>query len=434
MELGQQSCLVLDASSLLQIRAPLQESLDGFLAARLGLGHCESQNLALRRALGKPGHPFGGIGFFEWTEDLEQELLESAITTVRHVQKNNCHPGAHDLPQTVIGLKLQEFARCADGDPSFYFWALHPIFNSDGCAVGAEVLLRAKNGVDTAPFDDVHALMDPAAPAKIKGLYAKWVGAQIVNFPMQVLKDFPALRRLQFISVNVRPSDLSTNSLTFHDVTKRLRGLPDEDRRLLVSMVCIEICEDQEDPPDMETSLAAWQQLGFRCAYDDTISKLTCQAIGKPSENFHTPENLEPLLKYFWLVKIDIDWAGHIIFLCHPRLGEARVRKAHVLWRARSEGLVYVAEGRSSIRNTGVKHADALAEFAAFAQHVIRSGTKICFELSVNRDDCNVDFALAGLREFGIDIFGKHSAHFCFQGGVFGPKAFLPSQLAEHCM
>merc|ERR1712008_341361 len=227
--------------------------------------------------------------------------------------------------------------------------------------------------------------------------------------------------------------DLSTNSLIFQEVTRRLSELDDEDRQLLVSMLSIEVCEDQEDPPNMEASLVAWQELGFRIAYDDTISSLTCQALGKPSENFHSTRNLEPLLKYVWLAKVDIEWAGHLLFLNHPSLGQGP-RKAEVLCHARTEGLVYVPQGPSSLRNTGVKHADVLAEFAAWVKHLILLGKKICIELTVRHDDPNCALAIEGLRELDLDIFGKHSGHFCFQGGICGPKAFEPSQLAEHVL
>jgi hypothetical protein len=275
--------------------------------------------------------------------------------------------------------------------------------------------------------------MDPTAPPDVKRVYAKWKSTEMVNWPIRALNDFPVLRRLQFISVNVRPSDLRTDSLIFQEVNRRLCELPDEDRQLLLSMVCIEVCEDQEQPPDINASLVAWQELGFRCAYDDTISELTSQALGQPCDNFHNTHNLEPLLTHFWLIKVDMDWA-HMLFLCHPCLGQTPDRKAEVLCRARTEGLVYVAQGPSSLRNTGVKHEDVLAEFAAWAQHVILRGKKICIELTVRQDDPNCALAIEGLRENNIDIFGKHSAHFCFQGGLFGPKAFEPSQLAEHCM
>jgi len=205
----------------------------------------------------------------------------------------------------VKTLKLREFESCTNFAPSFYFWALHPIFDSNDHAVGAEVLVRARNGIDSAPFEDVHALMDPTAPPDVKQVYAKWKGAEIVDWPMRALSDFPVLQRLRFLSVNVRPSDLCTDSLIFHEVVRRLRGLPDEDRRLLLSMVCIEVCEDQEQPSDIKTSLAAWQELGFRCAYDDTISELTCKALGQPCDNFHTTHNLEPLLTHFCLAMVE---------------------------------------------------------------------------------------------------------------------------------
>jgi len=429
--LRKQSSLVLDISSLMQVKAPVQERVHGVLAARLGLGQSAPENLALRKALCKPGPPYGGVGFFEWTAELEQEIPDSEVA----IDESGFEPSFDaELSSSVVKLKLREFQNCANFDLSVYFWVLHPIFDSNDRVVGAEVLVRARNGTDSAPFEDVHALMDPTAPPDVKQVYAKWKGAEIVDWPMRALSDFPVLQRLRFLSVNVRPSDLCTDSLIFHEVVRRLRGLPDEDRRLLLSMVCIEVCEDQEQPSDIKTSLAAWQELGFRCAYDDTISELTCKALGQPCENFHTTHNLEPLLTHFWLVKVDMNWAGHMLFLCHPCHGRTLDRKAEVLRRARVEGLVYVAQGPSSLRNTGVKHADVLAEFAAWAQHVILHGKRICIELTVRQDDPNCALAIEGLRENNIDIFGKHSDHFCFQGGLCGPKAFEPSQLAEHCI
>jgi len=447
-ELRTHSGLVADTSSLLQVKALVQERVHGILAARLGLGQNAPQNLALRKALGKPGPPYGGIGFFE-TADLEQDMPDSNVAIDQNGSGGcwwrgwlqlaaggccGCERSVDaEVSLSVMHLKLQEFESCANFAPSFYFWALQPIFDSKDRVVGAEVLVRARNGADSAPFEDVHALMDPTAAPDVRKVYAKWKGAEIVGWPMRALNDFPILRRLRFISVNVRPSDLSTSSLIFQEVVRRLCELPDEDRRLLLSMVCIEVCEDQEQPSDIKTSLAAWQELGFRCGYDDTISELTGQALGQPSDNFHTTRNLEPLLTHFWLVKVDMAWAGHMLFLSHPCLGQTPDRKAEMLCRARAEGFVYVAQGPSSLRNTGVKHADVLAEFAAWAQHVILLGKKICIELTVRQDDPNCAFAIEGLREHNIDIFGKHSAHFCFQGGLCGPKAFEPSQLAEHC-
>jgi len=408
--------LLVDTEDLLKVQSPTQERVSGVLAARIGLGSDADQNRSLRSALNKPGAPYGGIGFFEWAQHLEHEVPDST--------------SSHAVSPLVVDLKLQEFERCANGDPSMYYWVLHPIFNCKDHAVGAEVLVRAKNGVHAAPFDDIRALMDPAAPPKIQNMYTKWKSAEILDWPMQALINYPILRRLQFISVNVRPSDLCTNSQVFQEVRSRLSELNDEDRQLLVSTVSIEVCEDQEDPPNMKTLLAEWQQLGFRLAYDDTISELTCQALGKPSGNFHTTQNLQPLLKYFWLVKVDIEWAGHMLFLCHPSLGQGD-RKAEVLSRVGAEGLVYVAQGPSSLRNTGVKHAAVLEEFAAWARQVILLEKKICVELTVRRDDPNCALAIEGLRELDIDIFGKHAEYFCFQGGICGPKAFLPEHLAN---
>jgi len=429
VEMRSQSSLVLNISNLLEVKGPVQERVDGVLAARLGLGQSAPQNLALRHALHKPGPPYGGVGFFEWTADLEQAIPDSD-EAMR--DGNGCNPSSDVVPPSlVMQLKLQEFERCANGAPSFYFWALHPIFDNSDRAVGAEVLVRARNGADSAPFDDIHALMDPNAPPQIRKVYEHWKGAEIVDLPIQLLNDFPVLRRLRFISINVRPLDLAINSPMYAEVITRLWELSPEDRRLLLSMVCIELTEDQEAPPNIEASLVAWQELGFCFAYDDTTSELTCQALGMQNDNYHTTCNLEPLLKHFWLVKVDINWAGNMIFLCHPSIGD---RKAEVLCRACAEGLVYVAHGPSALRNTGVKHADVLAEFAEWAQHMILRGKKICIEVTVRQDDPNCAMAIEGLRERNLDIFGMHSAYFCIQGGLCGPKAFEPSELAKHCM
>jgi len=91
-----------------------------------------------------------------------------------------------------------------------------------------------------------------------------------------------------------------------------------------------------------------------------------------------------------------------------------------------------VAQGPSDLRKTDVQHALLVKEFAAWVKQVILFGKLICIELTVRKDDENCTVAIEGLKEEGVDIFGAHAAHFCFQGGLTGPKAFDPQQLAEH--
>lgn len=277
--------------------------------------------------------------------------------------------------------------------------------------------------------------MDPAAPLTIRYVYARWKATEVVEWPLWWLKRHPVLQRLDFISVNLRPLDLSPESLVFQEVTKRLWILPAGDRMLLLSSVCITIKGDQEHPHDIGASLFAWQELGFRCAYGDGISELALNVLGKRQQskddanNFHTTRALKPLLTQFWLVKVDIDYAG-MLFLSHPCLGPQR--KKEVLQMVRREGLVYVAHGPSALRNTEVQHTKFLKEFAEWAIPVILRGKLILIELTVRRDDENCAVAIQGLKELGVDVFGDHAAHFCFQGGLTGQKAFDPEQLAAH--
>jgi len=433
-KLRQEGGLNLDLDSLAQLRAPVMERVQGVLAGRLGLGANMQQMLALRKCLNKPGAPFAGLGFFKWNPDLEAAVPDSEVSAGKGAE--------FEIGPCVAERKVREFERCADGDAdSIYFWGLQPIFSADDRAVGVEVLVRAKNGADAAPFEDVQALMDPAAPHAIRSVYARWKGTEVVDWPLRLLKAHPVLQRLDFICVNLRPLDLSPESLVFQEVVNRLWALTDSDRMLLLRTVCIEVTEDQEHPHDIGASLRVWQELGFRCAFDDAMSELVLDALGKrqrtseSAAHFHTTVALAPLLTHFWLVKVDMDWAGHMLFLSHPCLGkQGAPRRAEVLRRVRDEGLVYVAQGPSGLRNTNVRHAQLLTEFAAWARQVILRRKHICIELTVRRDDENCMVALEGLQELGVDILGTHASHFCFQGGLTGPKAFDPQQLAAHVM
>merc|ERR1719410_276622 len=166
------------------------------------------------------------------------------------------------------------------------------------------------------------------------------------------------------------------------------------------------------------------------------MSELALNVLGKrqhtkdDASNVHTTLALKPLLTHFSLVKVDIDYAGHLLFLCHPCLGPQR--KKEVLQRVRHDGFVYVAHGPSALRNTNVQHTQLLKEFTEWAKEVILRGKLILIELTVRKDDENCAVALEGMKQLGVDVFGDHAAYFCFQGGLTGPKAFDPEQLAEH--
>jgi ribosomal protein L11 len=307
---------------------------------------------------------------------------------------------------------------------------MHPIFNHQDHAVGAEILVRAKNGTDSAPFEDLQFIMDPAATPCVRQVYASWKGEEIVDWTLRALKEHPILQSLRFISANVRPLDLSPKSLVFQEVQKRLNALTAEDRDLVCKTVCIEITEDQKHPLDIAESLMAWKDLGFRrFAYDDITDDLVNKALGNQSVNLHTTSSLDPLLDEFWLLKVDVEWAGHMIFLNHP--GCNSNLKAEVLQHARDEDLVFVARG-PVLSNSGMRHSEVCADFAKWAVQVIAKGKRICIELTVRKDDENNAFAIKRLKDLGLDIFGADSDHFCFQGGPLGPKGLEPWQFAEN--
>merc|ERR1712003_402600 len=125
-----------------------------------------------------------------------------------------------------------------------------------------------------------------------------------------------------------------------------------------------------------------------------------------------------------WL-KVDIEWAGYMIFLSHPAYNSRAQIKAEILAKAQEEDTVYVPAG-PSIKSTGVKFSDMLKEFAAWVLEMISKDHCICIELTVVPTDTNNAFALSKLKDLGVDIFGSHHGAFRFQGGPTGAKAFTP--------
>jgi len=409
------ACVQVDIEWLQSIKTPVQEHIGSIPAAEIGLGSSLPGNLALRKRVGRPGAPFGGMGIFN-----PQVTLPPALSGEPPLEVNT---------EVVYETKVGQFKSCCEGGKSIYFWGMQPIFNKEDLVVGAEILVRAKNGTDSAPFEDLSFIMDPHARPDVRQVYASWKAEEIVGWTLRALKEHPILQSLQFISTNVRPLDLSPNSLVFQEVERQLSSLTPEDRDLVCQSVSIEVTEDQDHPEGIVESMQAWRNLGFvRIIYDDTIGDLAHEALGKNPTNLHTTAALSVLVDEFYLVKVDIDWAGHIIFLSHP--GCRPNLKAEVLQHARDEDQVFFARGPALV-DSGMKHSKACAEFATWSKQIIAKGKRICIELTVRQDDENNAFAIERLKGLGLDIFGADSKYFCFQGGLLGPKALEPCQLAQ---
>lgn len=406
-----------DIPTLLADKVAVQYTVGELPASVVGLGSNAGENLELRKRLQRPGPPFGGLGFFNLQGAKVEFGAEAKLPS--DVTKDS-----------VRSTKLAEFMKCAEGKPSMYFWALHPIFDTLGHIVAAEILIRARNGSDSAPFEDVEAIMDPTASAEVKNIYIAWKATEAVNWTLKALKDFPILQSLDYISTNIRPLDLPTTGPLFKEMSKRINALSKEDRALVLGKVVLEVTEDQLPPENIEPALEAWKDLGFRLAYDDTIGEVACKMLGNHGTNFHTPAELEPILKHFKNVKVDIEWAGKAIFLSHPSYNNRPAIKGEILCHARDEDLVYIPQG-PTLKNTGIAHSTLLAEYAKWGIAMINCGKHICIELSVSQDDENNAFALDKLKNLGLDIFGTHRASFSFQGGPTGAKAFQPDVLAK---
>ena len=378
-------------SNLFQYRVPVQETVGGKPAVDVGLGSSAPDNIKKRLELGMPGAPFGGLGFF--TPDARR-------------------------------IKLDEFHKASiDWDDAMYLWVLQPICNSDGRVISAEILVRAKNGSDFAPYEDLQALMSEDESPEVKIIYRNWKLTEIVDWALHTLKTFPSLQNLHHVSANLRPRDLQF----FGDMKMRMRALSADDQRLLLDKILIEITEDQ-DLIDLD-ALRDWKEFGFKFGYDDTMGDRALQMLNKKGVNFHTPGHLRPILSYFDLVKMDIEWAGFCIFLSHPSYNSRPAIKKEILNHAQEEDEVWVPVG-TVVKKTEYKHSTLSAEFADWCIDMIANGKPICIELSVSGKDPNNLFAIERLKDLGLDIFGSHKANFTFQGGPTGAKAFEPAVLA----
>jgi len=428
--LPSQPLTIVQLDMLLTARGPIQEQAGGVESLHLGLGHRAEDNIAMRRRVGHPGAPFGGMGFVDPQKEMDDPNRWS-MDDPNLWQMGGFVP-AHITKDFVRETKMQEFRLCSKGKPSIYYWALQPIVDQRNQVVAAEILVRAKNGTDCAPFEDVIAMMDPQAPEEVQQLYAAWKAEEAVNWPLRAMKRHPILKQLRYISTNLRPMDLMPTSPVYREITRQLDELTDADKELLKRKLVIEVTEDQ-DPPvvNLDAALESWRHgLGFRLSYDDTVGDKACLALGKMGSNFHTLQDLRPVLKHFDWLKVDIEWAGICIFLCHPSYAKDAKLSAEVLENATLHDQVWMRAGRG-LRNTGAKHSALLQEFADWSLEMIDKGRNICIELSVTGEDENAAYALAKLQELGLDILGEHRSSFHFQGGATGAKAFEPSFFAS---
>lgn len=234
----------------------------------------------------------------------------------------------------------------------------------------------------------------------------------MVDWPLKALKDFPILQSLDYIVTCVCPMDLPMTGPLFQAVSKRIDALCKEDREVVLGKVVIEVTDGELPLDHLDLALEAWKNLGFRLRYDA-----------------HVPAALEPIVRHFSFLKVNIDWAGLAIFLSHPSYNMSSAMKAEILCHAHDNDLVYIPQ-KPGLENTDISHSAVLGEFANWATAMITCGKPICIELHVNQNDENNAFALTKLKDLGLDIFGAHRASFLFQGGPTGVKAFQPDVFA----
>lgn len=399
-------------------KTPVQAKVGDTDATSLGLGGAPPVLMKMRGAMKlKGGPPFGGMGFFDSTTIPADVEFDPALNKMTKAD--------------VEKAKLDQFTLSKVSDDSIYMWALQPIYSTDDQLVAVEILLRAKNGSDTAPYEDVLELCNPAASPEIKEIYYSWKLAELVDWPLKILRAYPAFQNLRGISVNLRPLDLDVAGVFYPMLKARLDALDAADRELYFKVVAIEVTEDQANPANISECYKAWKALGFSLHYDDTIGDKAHAALGAKGENFHTTSALAKDIEFFDTVKVDINWAGFLLFLSHPAYSFSKEKKAEVLASARDNDEVKKPGGKEMGVVAGFKHSELLKEFADWCKSMIAQNKKIGIELTVRQDDENCSFALNKLKELGLDIFGEHKDRFVFQGGLTGAKAFTPEVLAE---
>eukprot|EP00931_Biecheleriopsis_adriatica_P066459 TRINITY_DN4080_c0_g1_i10.p1 TRINITY_DN4080_c0_g1~~TRINITY_DN4080_c0_g1_i10.p1 ORF type:complete len:470 (+),score=130.74 TRINITY_DN4080_c0_g1_i10:83-1411(+) len=405
-------------------KIPVQSTVDGVDSQLLGWGPSAPWNVAYRQALARPGAPFGCLGFFDPKsadpEKCKADPLQGTFTKVLTAAE-------------VRFMKLGQFMAQANGQESVYLWTLQPIYNAKDEVVAAEILLRVQNGQDSAPFEDVVQLCDKNGDEEVKDLYAVWKVAEI-KFVLAKLKEHKPLQSLEYVAINLRPADMNPDGPIYKELAN---FMPSVEERDLVQKLAIEVTEDQEHPENFAVHLKAWKDLGFPLHFDDGIGDLALGAIKKKpsagmavSTNFHATTVLMPLLDLFDVVKVDIEWAGFAVFLCHPAFNNEE-KKHEVLERARNSDQVTLPPGKPV---EGASHRDFVDEFRKVCLQLIEKGIPICLECSVREDDPNCMYVLDMLKraEEPLDIFGKHAKHFEFQGGLTKAKAFEPGILARH--
>merc|ERR1719323_2004574 len=153
--------MFVNVKCLLADKVPVQEKVGDWAAYELGLGPNPAANLQLRKWLKKPGPPFGGMAFLDPKEALGEADVEALLPS-------------HLTVDSVCSTKIKEFMKCAENTLSMYFWVLHPTFDTRNRMVASEILVRARNGSDSAPYEDVIAIMDPTAAADVREVYLAW--------------------------------------------------------------------------------------------------------------------------------------------------------------------------------------------------------------------------------------------------------------------
>eukprot|EP00812_Abedinium_dasypus_P002660 NODE_1325_length_1175_cov_450.170536.p1 GENE.NODE_1325_length_1175_cov_450.170536~~NODE_1325_length_1175_cov_450.170536.p1 ORF type:complete len:348 (+),score=95.78 NODE_1325_length_1175_cov_450.170536:71-1045(+) len=317
----------------------------------------------------------------------------------------------------------------ADGNLSFYSFRLQPVYDITGrFCIEAEVLLRGNNGQDSAPFEDVLTLCDPNAPPDVEQVYAKFMAYQGVQLVLDTFNIDVLRQHMRYISVNYRKHDLKPDGEVYKRVGAALTQLSKHNRARVLSKTCIEVTEDQAVSDTLVDYLAAWRKLGYqRFALDDLVGDVAAsvRSGGAPAKNFHTLSATKPLFCHFKVLKVDMDWAS-LIFLSHPG------------WRAPDEEAILAGAKEDKMKlpripDTDITYSAVLDEFVGFALTAIAGkAVKITIELTLSATHENNAYAMAKIKERGLDMLGEHSSFFFMQGGVTGAKAFTPEALAEH--
>jgi len=216
---------------------------------------------------------------------------------------------------------------------------------------------------------------------------------------------------MRYISVNFRPTDME---VLYEPVRCLIRD--SEEFQNLVSKIGIEVTEDEAHPINIRDVLAAWKELGFQIIIDDVISSRLKDIIGG---NFHTVDKVVPLLDVVDHVKVDLEWAG-LLLGSHPAY---KTEVKEVILKMAKEDQFFASLKGQPPKDLGISYAEMLKDFVDFMHVACHNGVVI--EQSVFTSDPNTAFALANLKELGLDIMNTLGV--TFQGQQLGARAFEPA-------